>query len=74
MNGDGIIDMKEFSKWWFTGKKEFNGSRRAVLKTASVATKLISTVGEATRQVLLSEPLDTKTHNVAISFNAPKTP
>jgi Ca2+-binding EF-hand superfamily protein len=31
LNGDGVIDLKEFSRWWFTGKKEFNGSRRAVL-------------------------------------------
>jgi Ca2+-binding EF-hand superfamily protein len=31
LNGDGVIDMKEFSRWWFTGKKEFNGSRRKIL-------------------------------------------
>ena len=74
LNGDGVIDMKEFSRWWFTGKKEFNGSRRTMLKAGSVATKLISTVGDATRQALISEPLDTKTHTVAIGFNAPETP
>ena len=74
LNGDGVIDMKEFSRWWFTGKKEFNGSRRTVLKAGNVATKLISTVGDATRQALLSEPLDTKTHTISIGFNAPAKP
>ena len=74
LNGDGVIDMKEFSRWWFTGKKEFNGSRRTMLKAGNVATKLISTVGDATRQALLSEPLDTKTHTVSIGFNAPAKP
>lgn len=74
MNGDGVIDIKEFSRWWFTGKKEFNSSRRAVLKAGSIAGKLIDTVGSATRDALTSEPLDIKTHKVKISFNEPTKP
>ena len=54
--------------------KEFNGSRRIIRKAGSIAGKLISTVGSATRDALTSEPLETKTHNVSIGFNAPKTP
>lgn len=66
--------MKEFSRWWFTGKKEFNGSRRKLLKAGTMASKLISTVGSATRDALTSEPLEIKTHNVSIGFNAPENP
>jgi hypothetical protein len=71
LNGDGVIDFKEFSRWYFTGMKEFNGSRRDILKAGSMAGKLISTVGSATREALTSQPLETKTHNVSIGFNAP---
>jgi len=39
-----------------------------------MAGKLISTVGSATRDALTSEPLETKTHNVSIGFNAPENP
>lgn len=31
MNKDGVIDLKEFSRWYFTGMKPFNGSRRTLL-------------------------------------------
>ena len=57
LNGDGVIDMNEFSRWWFTGMKEFNGSRRTVLKAGIVAIKLLGAVGDAARLSLLSEPL-----------------
>jgi len=54
LNGDGVIDVKEFSRWYFTGMKEFNGSRRNMLKAGGFASKLISTVGSATRDALTS--------------------
>jgi len=74
LNGDGVIDLKEFSRWYFTGMKEFNGSRRTMLKAGAMAGKLIDTVAAATRETLTSEPLETKTHNISIGFNAPETP
>jgi hypothetical protein len=49
LNGDGVIDIKEFSRWWFTGMKEFNGSRRSMLKAGGLAGKFIDTVGQAAK-------------------------
>lgn len=31
LNGDGVIDKKEFSRWYFTGMKAYNGDTRNML-------------------------------------------
>ena len=32
MNGDGVIDTKEFSRWYLTGMKSYNDSTRRLLQ------------------------------------------
>ena len=32
LDGNGTIDIDEFKRWYFTGMKSYNGSRRAMLK------------------------------------------
>lgn len=32
LNGDGVIDKDEFSRWFFTGMKAYNGARRSMLQ------------------------------------------
>lgn len=32
LNGDGVIDTEEFSRWYFTGMKAYNGATRSMLQ------------------------------------------
>ena len=32
LNGDGVIDKDEFSRWFFTGMKAYNGNTRSILQ------------------------------------------
>ena len=31
LNGDGVIDLTEFSRWYFTGMKPYSGAKRTML-------------------------------------------
>lgn len=31
MNNDGVIDLDEFARWYFTGMKSYNGTTRSML-------------------------------------------
>jgi len=37
LNKDGVIDMDEFKRWYFTGMKPYNGSTRTMLKIGGKA-------------------------------------
>lgn len=37
LNKDGVIDLHEFSRWYFTGMKPYNGSTRTMLKIGGKA-------------------------------------
>jgi hypothetical protein len=32
INGDGVIDLEEFKRWFFSGMKPFDGTKRSMLK------------------------------------------
>jgi len=46
LNGDGVIDIDEFRRWYFTGMKPYNGARRSLLKLGGKASKLLDVVSE----------------------------
>ena len=31
VNGDGVIDLGEFKRWWFSGLKSYSGQKRSML-------------------------------------------
>ena len=53
LNKDGVIDLYEFSRWYFTGMKPFNGSRRTMLRLGSGAKKLLETVADKARKAII---------------------
>lgn len=53
LDGNGSIDFDEFSRWYFTGMKAYNGTTRSMLQVASGT----STVFEALKRKEISEIL-----------------
>jgi Ca2+-binding EF-hand superfamily protein len=46
INEDGVIDLDEFSRWYFTGMRPYNGARRSMLKFAGKSLKLVDALKE----------------------------
>lgn len=32
LNGDGVIDEEEFSRWYFSGMKAYNGEKKSMIQ------------------------------------------
>jgi hypothetical protein len=74
MNNDGVIDFNEFKRWYFTGMKPYNGTRRTFLKVGSKSQKLVDSIKDEARAALLSQELKTKHNKCSFGFNAPENP
>jgi hypothetical protein len=74
LNGDGVVDLDEFKRWYFTGMKPYNGARRTMLKVGGKARALLATVHEETKALLMSQELKYKHSSISVGFNAPKNP
>jgi hypothetical protein len=35
LNGDGVIDLEEFTRWYFTGMKSYGGAMKGLLQAKS---------------------------------------
>jgi len=60
LNNDGVVDLDEFKRWYFTGMKPYNGSRRTLLKLGGKASKLLDVLSEEVRASLLGQELKLK--------------
>ena len=74
LNKDGVIDLYEFSRWYFTGMKPFNGSRRTMLRLGGGAKKLLETVADKARKAIIGQEMKVKNHSLTVGFNAPENP
>ena len=46
LNGDGVIDLEEFSAWYFTGMKSYSKGKRTMLKLGGLGKGLLDSIGE----------------------------
>ena len=53
LNKDGVIDLDEFNRWYFTGMKPYNGSRRTLLRAGAKSLKILDVMADETRAALL---------------------
>jgi len=72
MNNDGVVDLEEFTRWYFTGMKPYNGARRTMLKLGSKTAGLMKVASEEAKAVLLGNELTTKSLGLSIGMNRPK--
>jgi len=54
MNKDGVVDMEEFKRWYFTGMKPYNSSTRTMLKIGSKTKALMDVVKQEAENMMLS--------------------
>jgi len=71
LNKDGVIDLEEFSRWYFTGMKPYNGSTRTMLLVGGKAMQLLDVMGAETRAALMGDELKMKHSSMSVGFNAP---
>lgn len=64
LNKDGVVDLDEFCRWYFTGMKPYNGSRRTLLTLGSKSMKLAEVLKEETKNVLMQQELKTKSSSM----------
>lgn len=74
LNGDGVIDFSEFSRWYFTGMKPYNGTRKALLTFGLQSRKLVDIMAEEARAALIGKEMKLNTKKFSFGFNAPKDP
>jgi len=74
LNKDGVIDLDEFKRWYFTGMKPYNGARRTLLKVGAKSKKLIDTIAVEAKAALLEQELKFKKNKISLGFNAPENP
>lgn len=74
LNGDGVIDITEFSRWYFTGMKPYKGTRRSLLKAGAASKKIFDAISEQARLTLIGQELKMKTHSISVGFNKPAAP
>ena len=73
LNGDGVIDLTEFSKWYFSGMKPFSGEKRTMLQVGAATSSIFGALSHLTSDALQGELL-TKHHKLALTFNKPQNP
>lgn len=73
MNEDGVIDLEEFSRWYFTGMKPYTGASRTMMKLGKHSISIFNKLAEEAKTLLPSE-LVHKDNNFSLSLNAPEDP
>lgn len=46
LNGDGVIDKEEFSRWYFTGMKPYNGETRSILQMRNQTSTILDVLAK----------------------------
>ena len=73
VNGDGVIDLGEFKRWWFSGLKSYSGQKRSMLFAKKKANDMLKAIVSGNfADSPLSGNLKTQDHEIEVSFNAPK--
>ena len=73
MNEDGVIDLEQFARWYFTGMKPYKGAARTMMKIGKHSMSIFNKLAEDASKLLPSE-LDFKDNNFSLSLNAPDAP
>jgi hypothetical protein len=72
LNGDGVIDISEFARWYFTGMKSYNGTKRSMLRIKGHVKDILGKASEQAKLSLIGKELKINTNTVKVSFNNPE--
>lgn len=71
LNGDGVIDQKEFARWYFTGMKSYNGATRSMLQISNQTSTVFDVLAKEDIQKLIKDDKSMTKHRIKIQFNEP---
>ena len=74
LNKDGVVDLNEFKRWYFTGLKPYNGSRRTMLKFGAKSKAVIDVTKDVAINILLGQELKTISSSFSVGLNVPENP
>lgn len=70
LNEDGVIDMSEFSRWYFTGMKSYDSNKRGLLKLGKHSRSIFNKLAEKSKAELGKE-ITMKNNKILLGFNRP---
>lgn len=71
MNGDGVIDHKEFARWYFTGMKAYNGATRSMLQMNNQTSTIFDVLAKDDILKILKDDKTMAKKRIKIQFNEP---
>lgn len=71
LNGDGVIDIKEFSRWYFSGMKSYSSNKKSMIIMKNRATDIMQILAKKNIQKLIEKDKSMTRHKVQIKFNEP---
>ena len=71
INHDGVVDINEFCKWYFTGMKPYNGVKRSMLQMAHKTTSIFEALKKENIQKILQNDQRITKHSIKLSLNDP---
>jgi hypothetical protein len=71
LNGDGVIDLSEFSRWYYTGMKAYNGNTRNMLQMRNQTSTIVDILAKEEIQKMIKEDKTLTKHQIKIQFNDP---
>lgn len=71
LDHNGSIDFEEFSRWYFTGLKPYNGSTRSMLQIATKTSSVFEAMKNKEITDILNKDQKLTKHRVCINLNSP---
>ena len=71
LNGDGVVDKDEFSRWFFTGMKAYNGNTRSMLQMRNQTVSILDVLAKDEILQLIKDDKTMTKHKVRVQFNEP---
>lgn len=71
LNGDGVIDEEEFSRWYFSGMKAYNGEKKSMIQMRNQTSTIFDVLAKEDIQKILQEDKSMTKHRIKIQFNDP---
>ena len=66
LNGDGVVDLEEFSRWYFTGMKSYGGVMKGLLQTKNSTLTIFDVLAKENITKIINEDKTMTKHRVKI--------
>ena len=74
LNGDGVIDISEFARWYFSGMKSYSNTKRNMFRAFSGIAAFNKAAGNPEILEFVKENPETITQKISLGFNEPDEP